>query len=64
MGSHCFIGVNASISEGVTVGERNLIGPSVLMQKSSGNDEVYLANRTEKYAKDSKRFFRGRSGST
>ena len=58
VGSHSFIGVNAAISEGVAIGERNLIGPGALVQKSTGPDEVYLAERTKKYAKDSSRFFR------
>ena len=58
IGSHSFIGVNASISEGVTIGERNLIGPGTLIQKSTGPDEAYIAERTEKYPKPSGRFFR------
>jgi len=58
IGSHCFIGVNATISEAVSIGDRNIIGPGALIQKDTGPDEVYLAERTPKFPKDSSQFMR------
>lgn len=58
IGSHCFLGVNATISEAVTIGDRNIIGPGALIQKDTGADEVYLAERTRKFSKPSSRFMR------
>lgn len=58
IGSHCFIGVNATITDGVHVGARNLIGPAALIQRDTGDDEVYLAERTLKFPKPSSRFMR------
>ncbi len=53
IGESSFIGVNATLSEGVRVGPRNLIGPNALIQKNTGPDEVYLADRTSKFDKPS-----------
>ena len=58
IGSHCFLGVNATIADEVKVGDRNIIGPGALIQKDTGPDEVYVAERTPKFPKDSSRFFR------
>ena len=58
VGSHCFIGVNATIADDTAIADRNIIGPGTLIQKDTGPDEVYVAERTKKFAKDSSRFFR------
>jgi sugar O-acyltransferase (sialic acid O-acetyltransferase NeuD family) len=58
IGSHCFLGVNATVSDGTSISERNVIGPGTLIQKSTKADEVYIAERTKKFPKDSSRFFR------
>jgi sugar O-acyltransferase (sialic acid O-acetyltransferase NeuD family) len=58
VGSHCFIGVNATITDDTTIGDRNMIGPGTLVQKNTGPDEVYVAERTKKFAKDSSHFFK------
>ncbi|MBM3503520.1 MAG: acetyltransferase [Alphaproteobacteria bacterium] len=58
VGDHCFLGVNATIADTVVVGDRNIIGPGALIQKNTGADEVYVAERTAKFPKDSSRFFR------
>jgi sugar O-acyltransferase (sialic acid O-acetyltransferase NeuD family) len=58
VGDHCFIGVNATIADSTRIGDRNIIGPATLIQKDTGPDEVYVAERTKKFAKDSSRFFK------
>ena len=58
IGSYSFLGVNATISEDTKVGQSNLIGPGSLIQKDTGRGEVYVAERTKKFPKDSSRFFR------
>lgn len=58
IGDRCFIGVNATISENISIGSDVLIGPGSLIQKNTSNGEAYLAERTQKYPKDSSRFFR------
>ncbi len=57
VGSHSFLGVNATIADGVQIGKRNLIGPGALIQKNTGDDEAYFAERAKKYPKGSGRFF-------
>jgi sugar O-acyltransferase (sialic acid O-acetyltransferase NeuD family) len=58
IGDHCFVGVNATIADGIRIGDRNIIGPGALIQKDTGSDEVYVAERTKKFPKDSSRFFK------
>ena len=57
IGSYSFLGVNATIADGVKIGKRNLIGPGALMQKGSGDDEAWFAERAKKSPKGSGRFF-------
>ena len=58
VGDRCFIGVNATITDDTVIGDDNLIGPGTLIQKNTGDGEAYIAERTQKYPKDSARFFR------
>lgn len=58
VGAHTFMGVNSTVSEDVEIGARNLIGPNTLIQKATLEGEVYIAERTKKFPKDSSRFFR------
>lgn len=53
IGSHCFVGVNATIRNGVTLGERTLVGAGALIMKSTPARSVWVADRTEKFAKSS-----------
>lgn len=53
IGSHCFLGVNATIRNGVTLGERTLVGAGALVMKSTPAKSVWVATRTEKFAKAS-----------
>ncbi len=58
IGDRCFLGVNSTIADDITIGDDNLIGPGALIQKSTGEGEVYLAERSRKFAKGSDYFFR------
>jgi sugar O-acyltransferase (sialic acid O-acetyltransferase NeuD family) len=58
IGLRCFVGVNATIADNVSIADDNLIGPGALIQKSTGPDEVYFADRAKKFPKSSARFFR------
>jgi carbonic anhydrase/acetyltransferase-like protein (isoleucine patch superfamily) len=46
VGSHCFIGVNATTRDSITIGESCLIGAGALIMKSTRDKEVYIAKRT------------------
>jgi sugar O-acyltransferase (sialic acid O-acetyltransferase NeuD family) len=58
VGNRCFLGVNCTISDDTTIADDNIIGPGALIQKDTAPGEVYVAERTKKFPKDSKRFFR------
>jgi len=58
VGDRCFLGVNATIAENTSIADDNLIGPGTLIQKDTHPRDVYVASRTEKFPKDSTRFFR------
>jgi sugar O-acyltransferase (sialic acid O-acetyltransferase NeuD family) len=46
VGPYCFVGVNATIRDGVTIGESCVIGAAALIMRSTGDREVYVAERT------------------
>ena len=58
IGDRCFLGVNSTISEDTAIGDDVIVGPGALVQKPAGAGEAYIAKRTEKFPKDSSRFFR------
>lgn len=58
IGANCFLGVNTTIADNVQIGDRNIIGPGSLIQKSTGNDEAYFAERTQRHPKPSSWFMR------
>lgn len=58
IGSNTFVGVNATIADGIKIGARNLIGPGALMQRNTGDDEVFLESKTIKFPKSSSRFMK------
>lgn len=58
VGDNCFLGVNATIADDTTIADNVIVGPGSLIQKPAGAAEVYVAKRTEKFPKDSSRFFR------
>ena len=58
IGNNCFIGVNATIADGVVIGDRNLIGAGALIEKATGQDEAYFAQRTVKFSRSATWFFK------
>jgi len=58
VGDRSFLGVNATLADDTSVAEDNIIGPGALIQKDTSTGEVYVAERTKKFPKDSSRFFR------
>jgi sugar O-acyltransferase (sialic acid O-acetyltransferase NeuD family) len=51
--SYCFIGVNATIRNSITIAEQSLIGAGAVIMKNTKPKGVYLAQRAEAFAKDS-----------
>jgi sugar O-acyltransferase (sialic acid O-acetyltransferase NeuD family) len=58
IGEASFLGVNCTVADGVTIGPRNLIGPGALIQKNTGADEAWFAERASKFARPSSYFFK------
>jgi acetyltransferase-like isoleucine patch superfamily enzyme len=53
IGTHCFLGVNATLRNGITIGDRSLIGAGALIMKSTPPGSVWVPDRTAKFAKSS-----------
>jgi sugar O-acyltransferase (sialic acid O-acetyltransferase NeuD family) len=53
IGTHCFIGVNATIRNNVTLGDHTLVGAGALIMKKTAPHSVYVASRTDRFAKTS-----------
>jgi sugar O-acyltransferase (sialic acid O-acetyltransferase NeuD family) len=47
VGAYTFIGVNATLRDGITIGESCVIGAGALVMRSTGDNEVYVAPRTQ-----------------
>lgn len=50
---YCFIGVNATFRDSITVGESCVIGAGALIMKSTKPKEVYVAEATKPFQKNS-----------
>ena len=55
---NCFIGMNATIAHGVTIGEKNIIGAGALITKSTREGSVYVRENSKALPMDSKAFAR------
>lgn len=53
VGSHCFLGVNATIRNNVRLGDHTLVGAGALVMKNTPPRSVYVATRTDRFAKTS-----------
>jgi len=53
IGTHCFLGVNATLRNGIKLGDHTLVGAGALIMKSTPAKSVWIANRTERFAKTS-----------
>jgi sugar O-acyltransferase (sialic acid O-acetyltransferase NeuD family) len=50
---NCFLGVNATLRNGITVGAHTLVGAGALMMKSTKPRSVYVGQRAERFSKSS-----------
>ena len=53
IGRGCFLGVNATLRNGVRLGDRTLVGAGALVMKPTRPGSVYLGARSERFAKSS-----------
>jgi UDP-3-O-[3-hydroxymyristoyl] glucosamine N-acyltransferase len=53
IGPYCFVGVNATLRNSLTIAESTLIGAGAVIMKSTAAKSVYVANRTELFPKRS-----------
>jgi sugar O-acyltransferase (sialic acid O-acetyltransferase NeuD family) len=53
IGEGCFIGVNATLRNAITVADYTMIGAGALIMKDTSVGSVYLGTRSEKFAKTS-----------
>lgn len=47
VGDYSFVGVNATVRDGVKIGARNIIGPGSLILKNTADSQVFLPEGTE-----------------
>ena len=50
---NCFLGVNATLRNGITIGDHTLVGAAAVIMKSTKPRSVYLGQRAELFAKTS-----------
>ena len=53
VGERSFLGVNATLRDNIQIGEACVIGAGALIMKSTRDREVYVGERTKKFAKTS-----------
>lgn len=58
IGSHSFLGVNATIANNVSIGADNWISPNVAIMKSTAENSLYKASRSEPAAIGARAFFK------
>jgi len=58
IGASCFLGVNSTVINNISIGKDCFIGAGVLVQKNTGDAEVYQAESTKSSAVGSHRLFR------
>ena len=47
IGAYSFLGANATLRDGITIGRANVIGAGALIMGSTGDEEVFVGDRTE-----------------
>jgi sugar O-acyltransferase (sialic acid O-acetyltransferase NeuD family) len=53
IGAYCFLGVNATLRNSITLAPRTLVGAGALVMKNTREGEVYVPERTGVFAKKS-----------
>ena len=51
IGESCFLGVNSTFKDDITVGDRTLVGAGAIIMKSTTEDSVWLPARSNKMDK-------------
>lgn len=55
VGSRCFIGVNATLRNSITLAPETLVGAGAILMKDTAERDVYIPQRTDRFAKTSDR---------
>lgn len=58
IGKGCFFGVNSCVAHEVKLGERNFVAAGVVINKDTKDDEVYLAEPSQRFRLNSKKFLK------
>jgi sugar O-acyltransferase (sialic acid O-acetyltransferase NeuD family) len=53
IGPYCFLGVNSTLRNGITIAAETLVGAGAILMKDTADRDVYVPERTPKYAKTS-----------
>jgi sugar O-acyltransferase (sialic acid O-acetyltransferase NeuD family) len=53
IGSYCFLGVNATLRNGITIAPKTLIGAGALIMKDTNEKDVYVPRRTDIFPQNS-----------
>ena len=53
VGPYCFLGVNSTLRNGITLAAETLVGAGAIIMKDTAERDVYVPERTAKYAKTS-----------
>jgi sugar O-acyltransferase (sialic acid O-acetyltransferase NeuD family) len=56
LGTGCFFGVNSSAAQGIRIGARNFIAANTLVNKHTGDDQVYLSEPGQLFRLKSRSF--------
>ena len=58
IGTGCFFGVNSSTAQNVHLGKKNFIAANTVINRNTGDDEVYLSPSAEKFRLKSEAFLK------
>jgi sugar O-acyltransferase (sialic acid O-acetyltransferase NeuD family) len=58
VGESCFLGINASIRDGIKIADKTLVGAGAIILRNTKPGDVYIGKQTEKYPLNSEQFFR------
>jgi acetyltransferase-like isoleucine patch superfamily enzyme len=53
VGAFCFIGVNATLRNSITLAPRTLVGAGAILMKDTAEGDVFVAERTPVFKKKS-----------
>jgi UDP-3-O-[3-hydroxymyristoyl] glucosamine N-acyltransferase len=53
VGAYCFLGVNATLRNSITLAPRTLVGAGALLMKDTQEGDVYVAGRTARFPRTS-----------